>query len=72
MATETRTDLAKAQETVNGVWRQVSDLQMTVERARDYETRPESEQMDNLNAALEELKKAADAVAGAEYHLGNC
>lgn len=67
-----KTDLATAQETVGGVWRQVADLQRVVERALEYETRPDSEQADNLKAALEELKRAADAVAGAEYNLGNC
>ena len=66
------TDLAQAKDQVRDVWRRVTDLQAHIERARDYESRKDTEQWDNLNAALDDVRKAADALGGVDYNLGNC
>lgn len=68
----TGSDLARAKDQVGDVWRRVNDLQATIERARDYESRQNSEQWDNLNRALDDVRKAADALGGVDYNLGNC
>ena len=66
-------DLRKAKETVPGVWTAARDLEMAIDRALDYDTRPgESEQRDNLESAKTAARQAMDALTTAEYHLSNC
>ena len=73
MVTGIGNDLRQAQDSVAKVWTAARDLEMAIDRALDYDTRPgPSEQRDNLESAKAAARQAMDALGNAEYHLSNC
>ena len=69
---DTKTELAKAKEGYEGIGRQLEQLRLTVERALESETRPDSEQAENLERCITDLKAAETNLWGASYYLDNC